>query len=59
MISCAFGVADAHVQGGMVSDLSFMLPDFLRFFILHVFCCWFGCIGGSNLWLEIDYKSSI
>ncbi|XP_028078307.1 equilibrative nucleotide transporter 2-like [Camellia sinensis] len=25
-ISGAFGVADAHVQGGMVGDLSFMLP---------------------------------
>ncbi|KAI8003436.1 Equilibrative nucleotide transporter 2 [Camellia lanceoleosa] len=26
MISGAFRVADAHVQGGMVGDLSFMLP---------------------------------
>ncbi|THG05539.1 hypothetical protein TEA_016692 [Camellia sinensis var. sinensis] len=30
MISCAFGVADAHVQGGMVSDLSFMLPELMQ-----------------------------
>ncbi|XVF25919.1 hypothetical protein REPUB_Repub13aG0255600 [Reevesia pubescens] len=28
----AFGVADAHVQGGMVGDLSFMLPDFIQSF---------------------------
>ena len=26
----AFGVADAHVQGGMVGDLSFMCPDFIQ-----------------------------
>lgn len=29
-ISGAFGVADAHVQGGMVGDLSFMHPDFVQ-----------------------------
>lgn len=29
-ISGAFGVADAHVQGGMVGDLSFMLPEFIQ-----------------------------
>lgn len=28
----AFGVADAHVQGGMVGDLSFMLPEFIQSF---------------------------
>ncbi|KAI3456356.1 hypothetical protein Pfo_013019 [Paulownia fortunei] len=28
----AFGVADAHVQGGMVGDLSFMSPDFIQSF---------------------------
>ncbi|KAL7193856.1 hypothetical protein ACSBR2_025485 [Camellia fascicularis] len=30
IISGAFGVADAHVQGGMVGDLSFMLPEFMQ-----------------------------
>ncbi|KAI7989376.1 Equilibrative nucleotide transporter 2, partial [Camellia lanceoleosa] len=30
IISGAFGVADAHVQGGMVGDLSFMLPEFTQ-----------------------------
>lgn len=25
-----FGVADAHVQGGMVGDLSFMKPEFMQ-----------------------------
>ncbi|KAI5660746.1 hypothetical protein M9H77_20069 [Catharanthus roseus] len=32
-ISGAFGVADAHVQGGMVGDLSFMLPEFIQSFL--------------------------
>ncbi|KAK4484864.1 hypothetical protein RD792_007464, partial [Penstemon davidsonii] len=32
-ISAAFGVADAHVQGGMIGDLSFMLPEFLQSFL--------------------------
>ncbi|XP_022716007.1 equilibrative nucleotide transporter 3-like isoform X1 [Durio zibethinus] len=31
IVGC-FGVADAHVQGGMVGDLSFMLPDFIQSF---------------------------
>ncbi|KAJ8546573.1 hypothetical protein K7X08_032647 [Anisodus acutangulus] len=31
---CAFGVADAHVQGGMIGDLSFMLPEFLQSFLV-------------------------
>ncbi|KAI7981518.1 Equilibrative nucleotide transporter 2 [Camellia lanceoleosa] len=30
IISGAFGVADAYVQGGMVGDLSLMLPEFLQ-----------------------------
>lgn len=28
----AFGIADAHVQGGMVGDLSFMCPEFMQSF---------------------------
>ncbi|XP_074272131.1 equilibrative nucleotide transporter 3-like [Silene latifolia] len=32
----AFGVADAHVQGGMVGDLSFMLPEFMQSFFAGV-----------------------
>ncbi|KAK6918955.1 Equilibrative nucleoside transporter [Dillenia turbinata] len=31
-ISGAFGVADAHAQGGMVGDLSFMRPEFIQSF---------------------------
>ncbi|GLT45943.1 hypothetical protein SLA2020_197370 [Shorea laevis] len=31
-IVAAFGVADAHVQGGMVGDLSFMQPEFMQSF---------------------------
>ncbi|XP_047946219.1 equilibrative nucleotide transporter 3-like [Salvia hispanica] len=32
----AFGVADAHVQGGMVGDLSFMCPEFMQSFFAGV-----------------------
>lgn len=32
IISAAFGVADAHVQGGMIGDLSYMHPDFIQSF---------------------------
>nr|GMC76953.1 equilibrative nucleotide transporter 3-like [Ipomoea batatas] len=28
-----FGVADGHVQGGMMGDLSFMLPEFVQSFL--------------------------
>ncbi|XP_044460630.1 equilibrative nucleotide transporter 3-like [Mangifera indica] len=31
IVAC-FGVADAHVQGGMVGDLSFMCPEFIQSF---------------------------
>ena len=30
VISAAFGLADAHVQGGMVGDLSFMQPEIVQ-----------------------------
>ncbi|KAI8016055.1 AUGMIN subunit 4 [Camellia lanceoleosa] len=30
IIVAAFGVADAHVEGGMVGDLSFMCPEFIQ-----------------------------
>ncbi|KAL3820623.1 hypothetical protein ACJIZ3_006528 [Penstemon smallii] len=30
----AFGIADAHVQGGMVGDLSFMCPEFIQSFFV-------------------------
>ncbi|OVA06779.1 Equilibrative nucleoside transporter [Macleaya cordata] len=33
LISGAFGVADAHVQGGMVGDLSLMCPEFIQSFL--------------------------
>ncbi|XP_058773861.1 equilibrative nucleotide transporter 3-like [Vicia villosa] len=32
-ISGAFGVADAHVQGGMVGDLSYMQSEFIQSFL--------------------------
>lgn len=31
--SAAFGVADAFAQGGMIGDLSFMLPEFIQSFL--------------------------
>ncbi|GAB4826834.1 Epsin-3, clathrin recruitment and traffic between the Golgi and endosome [Ancistrocladus abbreviatus] len=34
IFSAAFGVADAHVQGGMVGDLSFMSPEFMQSFFV-------------------------
>ncbi|GMP74932.1 hypothetical protein CsSME_00032180 [Camellia sinensis var. sinensis] len=33
IIVAAFGVADAHVEGGMVGDLSFMCPEFIQSFL--------------------------
>ncbi|XLR15587.1 hypothetical protein HN51_036565, partial [Arachis hypogaea] len=32
-VSGAFGIADAHVQGGMVGDLSYMHPELLQSFL--------------------------
>ncbi|GMI88453.1 EQUILIBRATIVE NUCLEOSIDE TRANSPORTER 3, FUDR RESISTANT 1 [Hibiscus trionum] len=32
-VSGAFGVADAHVQGGMIGDLSYMKPEFIQSFV--------------------------
>ncbi|CAN1319186.1 Equilibrative nucleotide transporter 3 [Linum perenne] len=29
----SFGVADAHAQGGMIGDLSFMCPEFMQSFV--------------------------
>lgn len=29
-IVAVFGVADAHIEGGIVGDLSFMCPEFLQ-----------------------------
>ncbi|EOX99276.1 Major facilitator superfamily protein isoform 2 [Theobroma cacao] len=33
VVSGAFGVADAHVQGGMIGDLSYMNPEFIQSFV--------------------------
>lgn len=32
LATALFGIADAHVQGGMIGDLSFMCPEFLQSF---------------------------
>jgi equilibrative nucleoside transporter 1/2/3 len=34
VLSACFGVADAHVQGGMLGDLSFMCPEFIQVDVL-------------------------
>lgn len=31
-VVAAFGIADAHVQGGMVGDMAFMCPEFMQSF---------------------------
>ncbi|PIA46520.1 hypothetical protein AQUCO_01500219v1 [Aquilegia coerulea] len=49
--SAAFGVADAHVQGGMVGDLSFMRPEFVQVWILHIIST--GDLVAADL--ESDY----
>ncbi|XP_004507230.1 equilibrative nucleotide transporter 3-like [Cicer arietinum] len=33
IVSAVFGMADAHVQGGMVGDLSYMIPEFIQSFL--------------------------
>lgn len=33
IVSGAFGVGDAFVQGGMIGDLSLMCPDFIQSFL--------------------------
>ncbi|KAK3433223.1 hypothetical protein EUGRSUZ_D00759 [Eucalyptus grandis] len=35
LVAC-FGVANAHVQGGMVGDLSFMCPEFMQSFFAGI-----------------------
>lgn len=30
IVSASFGIADAHVQGGMVGDLCLMCPEFIQ-----------------------------
>ena len=35
-IVAAFGVADAHVQGGMVGDMAFMCPEFMQVTLLGI-----------------------
>ncbi|XP_038902089.1 equilibrative nucleotide transporter 3-like [Benincasa hispida] len=42
IISAGFGIADAHVQGGMVGDLSFMNPELMQSFLA-------GCAASGAL----------
>lgn len=60
-LSACFGVADAHVQGGMVGDLSFMCPEFIQvglphnFFIVRVFYILIMHLGsGWNIFIQGD-----
>ncbi|CAI0431166.1 unnamed protein product [Linum tenue] len=44
-VVAVFGVADAHVQGGMVGDLSFMCAEFMQ--------CYFAGVGASGAMASI------
>jgi equilibrative nucleoside transporter 1/2/3 len=35
-ISGIFGIADAYTQGGMIGDLSYMLPEFMQVSITNL-----------------------
>jgi len=37
--SAAFGIADAHAQGGMIGDLSLMCPEFIQVTVSNDFWC--------------------
>lgn len=42
IVSGVFGISDAHVQGGMVGDLSYMLPEFIQVNITNeITAMWF------------------
>ncbi|KAK1368491.1 equilibrative nucleotide transporter 3-like [Heracleum sosnowskyi] len=49
----AFGVADAHVQGGMVGDLSFMRPEFMQSFF-----CGLAASGALTSGLRLMTKAA-
>jgi solute carrier family 29 (equilibrative nucleoside transporter), member 1/2/3 len=34
LVAC-FGIADAHIEGGMVGDLCFMCPEFVQVDLPH------------------------
>lgn len=46
IVSGVFGIADAHVQGGMVGDLSYMLPEFIQVNIANEIATW----DSNNIW---------
>lgn len=52
-ISGAFGVADAHVQGGMVGDLSYMKPEFIQSFL-----CGLAASGALTSGLRLITKAA-
>ncbi|XP_057507736.1 equilibrative nucleotide transporter 3-like isoform X2 [Actinidia eriantha] len=57
LISGAFGVADAHVQGGMVGDLSYMHPEFIQSFLAGLAAS--GVLtSGLRLITKAAYESS-
>ncbi|KAM2010712.1 hypothetical protein ACFX16_005319 [Malus domestica] len=49
----AFGVADAHVQGGMVGDLSLMRPEFIQSFFAGL-----GASGALTSGLRLMTKAA-
>ena len=54
VLSACFGVADAHVQGGMVGELSFMCTEFIQVDIvknssIYTFNNFCHCLHPNNL----------
>lgn len=45
VISAALGIGDAHVQGGMVGDLSLMCPEFIQVSISKYSWCFVMFFG--------------
>ncbi|AAF04424.1 Equilibrative nucleotide transporter 2 [Arabidopsis thaliana] len=57
VISAAFGLADAHVYGGMIGDLSMMTPEFLQSFLAGLAAS--GALtSGLRLVIKAAFKNS-
>ncbi|XP_027931657.1 equilibrative nucleotide transporter 3-like isoform X3 [Vigna unguiculata] len=57
VLSACFGIADAHVQGGMVGDLSFMCPEFIQSFLAGLAAS--GALAsGLRLLTKVGFENS-
>ncbi|XP_024631388.1 equilibrative nucleotide transporter 3 isoform X2 [Medicago truncatula] len=57
IVSGVFGIADAHVQGGMVGDLSYMLPEFIQVSITISFLAGSAASGALTSALRLITKA--